>query len=231
MLELDSFYIPEPVLGFASRGPEEQWKFQFAATYSDEFVSKDGNFMRVFFVCLANTGWGVKCLTALANKVWRPKSGDWLNPHGWACADCNASYKSAWGCLCEIKAPGVPDLLYVRSEVPTQHINDARAMFYEDTLKPCSPQELYENVPQAYPSHTGIIAPVLGKPGVFRIDALDTWESIPLWNWHKIFTLVGVTLPPTPLTKKEAAAQRNAQWAEECKARLAASSSGSSLQK
>ena len=157
-----------------------------------------------------------------------PEVRNWLNPNGWACASCEATYKATWGCLCEIKAPGIADLLYVRSEVPT---NDARAMFYEDKLQPCTPQELYENVPQAFPSHTGIIEPVLGKPGVYRIDALDTWECIPLWNWHKIFTLVGVTLPPTPLTTKQAAAQRNAQWAEDEKARLAAASASSSWQK
>ena len=132
--------------------------------------------------------------------------------------------------MCEIKAPGVADLLYVRSEVPTQHIHDARAMMYEDTLKLCSPQALYDNVPLAFPSASTIIMPVKGHEGVFQIDSLDTWSMIPEWNWHKIFTLIGVELAPTPLTKKQAKALRNEQWAtEEAAKRSAASGSSSSL--
>ena len=229
MVELDAFYVPEPVLGFASRG-EDQWKFQMAATYSDEFVSKDGNWMRVYFVCLAGMGYGAKCLKVLANKTWKPKSGDWLRPDGWSCM-CEATYKASWGCLCEIKAPGVDNLLYVRSEVPTQHIHDARAMMYEDTLAPCSPQELYDNVPLAFPSKSSVITPVTGHEGVFQIESLDTWSLIPEWNWHKIFTLIGVELPPTPLTKKQAKALRNEQWATEEAAKRSAASGSSSSQR
>jgi len=139
--DLDKLFNPEPLLGFASRRVD-QWQFQLASTYADTFVSKGKYYMNLYYVCCAGLGGFAenKCLRVLPAKVWRPKSGDPLDPKGWDCIDCYAGYRAGWGCLCEILAPGMKRILYARTEVPDKHVNDVRAMYHEDTLKPSSAQ-------------------------------------------------------------------------------------------
>ena len=98
MAECDKFFEREPLLGFASKGAD-QWRFQMASSYSDEFISKDGNYLRMYFICLAGLGgWTEnKCLHVLASKTWKPKSGDPLDPIGWGCTQCTSDYRASWG--------------------------------------------------------------------------------------------------------------------------------------
>ena len=195
----------------------DQWQYQLASTYADTFVSKGKFYLNMFYVCCAGLGgWSDnKCLRVLPAKVWRPKSGDPLDPHGWACTGCFSGYKAGWGCLCEILAPGMKHILYVRTEVPDKHIHDVRAMYHEDTLKPSSAQELYDNVPAAYPSLSALVREVPGEPGVGKVESTDIWNKIPMFNWFQIFNHFGVEMPAAPPSKRaQAKAKReaNAAW-------------------
>jgi len=161
-------------------------------------------------------------------KVWRPRGGDPLNPNGWDCADCASIFRAKWGCLCEILAPGMKSILYVRTEVPDNHINDVRAMYHEDTLKPRSAQSLYDKVPEAYPSLIGIVKEVDGKPGIGKVESVEIWNNIPMFNWFQIFNLFGVEMPEAPPSKRGAKKARQAEkkqrWDEQA-AKSAASGS------
>ena len=228
MKELDGFHKREALLGFASKG-EDHWKYQMASTYSDEYISCNGNHCRVYFICLAGKGgWADnKCLAILPSKVWQPKSGDWLYPKGWSCIACTSGYCHNWGVIIEIKSPVLEEILYVKSEVPDEHINDARAMFHEQEIAPVSPQDLYDKVPKAYPSLTELVQPMPGVDEAFEFCDIETFRKLPDWGWYPIFHFVGATLPAKPPTKKEAKAARWAAWESEQAAKRAGPSSSS----
>ena len=209
--ELDSFLQREPLLGFASKG-SQQWEYQMASTYADDFISKAGNWMRLYYVCLANQGYGKLCLKVLPNKTWEPKSGSWLNPKGYYCI-CESSYKSTWGCVAEIRAPGIDGIFYARTPIPDEHIMDVRAMYHEDTLKPTSPQDLYDRVPTAAPTATALLLPIAGHTGSFQIESQAAFDAMPNFEWHQIFNMHGCEMPPKPPTKKEAKRLRAEAWA------------------
>ena len=173
----------------------------------------------MYFVCMAGLGGWMenKCLHILASKAWKPKSGDPLNPHGRACAQCTSDYRSKFGCLCEVLAPGETEILYVRTEVPSEHVQDVRAMYHEEKLAPKSPEELYNQVPVAYPSKTPLIEEV--SPGVARFVSYEVRAAIPEWNWNNIINLFGVDIPAAPPSKrsqqKAKKAANQAWWAEQ----------------
>ena len=98
MKECDKFFEREPLLGFASNGAD-QWRYQLASLYSDDLISKDGNYLRMYFICTAGLGgWAEhKCFHVLASKTWKPKSGDPLDPRGWSCTQCISDYKNKLG--------------------------------------------------------------------------------------------------------------------------------------
>jgi len=216
MKKLDEIHKKEDLLAFASKG-EDQWKYQLASTYSDEYISHNGNWCRVYYICLAGQGGWTdnKRMAILPAKVWQPKSGDWLYPKGWSCTCCYSNYMSTWGVIIEIMSPVLNQLLYVKGEVPDEHINDARAMFHEQQFDPVSPEDLYAKVPMAYPSVTSLVHPVPEKEGAFKFVDFATFQKLPNWEWYQIFNLFGATLPPKPPTKKEAKALRWAAWEAE----------------
>ena len=119
----------------------------------------------MYYICLAGLGgWADnKCMTILPSKVWQPKSGDWMHPQGCSCTCCESNFNCSWGVIIEPMSPILKQLLYVKAEVPDEHINDARAMFHEQQFDPVSPEDLYAKVPMAYPSATSRVHPVPGK--------------------------------------------------------------------
>ena len=237
LLEEMDAYIQQPtqLLAFADKGPQQQWRYQLAATYSDDWVSSTdgGAFMRMYFICRAGHSWE-PCLAVVQAKVWRPKSADPLNPGGWACTECNTGFRTAFGVIIEIVSPDIDGVLYCVADVPDAHINDCRALMLEDKLKPCSAEALYNAVPACKPSHTSIMRQVIDKAtgapkeGVFKVVSVEAYDALPKWDWWQIFNFHGVELPKAAPTKKEAKALRVKAWADQVAAQQAASASSSS---
>ena len=82
--ECDKFFVREPLLGFASKGAD-QWRYQLASSYSDEFISKGGNYLRLYFICLAGRGrWAEKqvpprlCVKGVEAKARRHPEPPWM---------------------------------------------------------------------------------------------------------------------------------------------------------
>jgi hypothetical protein len=108
--ELDQLLDRSPLLGFASKG-ENQWRYHWAATYTDEFVgcSENGSYMRFIFICMSGHA-DFPCMTIQQSKEWKTKSGDPLWPGGYECP-CGTTYRHKYGVLVEIVAPGVEGIL------------------------------------------------------------------------------------------------------------------------
>jgi hypothetical protein len=150
---------PCPLLAFQGK---DQWQFQLASTYSDEYVSDTASgtyctvqYMRFFFMCLSGHA-ETPCMTIQQSKEWKIKSGNPICPQGWTCP-CGTNYRTKYGVIVEIVAPGVDGILYCRAPVPDEHVNEMRAIMHELKLKPTSPMALYRAVPVCKPSNTILI--------------------------------------------------------------------------
>jgi hypothetical protein len=214
--ELDKLMEPSQLLAFQG---ENQWQFQLASTYSDEYVSDKaaGTYMRFFFVCLG--GGDNPCMTILESKEWEPKSGIPLNPNGWRCK-CGTNYKTKFGVICEIMAQGYDGILYCKAPVPDEHVNDVRAIMHELKIKPDSPKALYDAVPVCKPSTTSMIISKLdwnGKPleNQWTFKSKEDFYLLPTFDWYQVFNLSGYELPPKPLSKKQKKAQNAKEWEAE----------------
>jgi hypothetical protein len=95
-------------------------------------------------------------MTIQQSKEWKIKSGNPLCPQGWTCP-CGTNYRTKYGVIVEIVAPGVDGILYCRAPVPDEHVNEMRAIMHELKLKPTSPMALYRAVPVCKPSNTILI--------------------------------------------------------------------------
>ena len=147
------------------------------------------------------------------SKGWGTKFEDPL-AYGqeWKCA-CAANYKTTGGTLIEMLIPGV-GRWYCKAPIPTKHVEDARAMFYEEKMNPLTPEELYDRVPTVKPTLGDIVNESTIYPGWFHIKAEDL-DKLPEFNWNRIFMIFGVELPAEPPSKrsqKKAKQEANAAW-------------------
>jgi hypothetical protein len=117
--ELDKLLDRAPLFGFADK-LVNQWRYQLAATYSDEFVGDSENvpYMRFFFICMSGHA-DDPCMTIQQSKEWNTKSGDPLWPGRYTCP-FGTTYHHKYGVLVEIVAPGVEGILYCRAPVPDE---------------------------------------------------------------------------------------------------------------
>jgi hypothetical protein len=204
--ELDKLLDHSPLLAFQGKN---QWEYQLASTYSDEYVSNTaaGTYMRFFFVCLGG-GLANPCMTIQKSKDWQTNTGNPLMPKGWRCV-CGTNYRTKYGVIVEIVAPGIDGILYCRAPVPDEHINDMRAIMHELEIKPTSPKGLYDAVPVCKPSSTRLIIQkekdVWGKPcdNQWTFSSLGDYNDLPEFEWDQVFNLSGYKLPPAPLTKRQ----------------------------
>ena len=133
------------------------------------------------------------------SKGWNTKFEDPLAVgQEWKCA-CQANYKTAGGTLIEMQSPGV-GRCYCKAPIPTQHVEYARAMFYEETIQPLTAEELYDRVPTAKPTLGDIANEPTSCPGWFHIKAEDL-DKLPELNWNRIFMTFGAELPAEPPSK------------------------------
>ena len=121
--------------------------------------------------------------------------------------------------------PGV-GRCYCLAPVPEPHVEGARAMFYEQTIQPMSPEELYEKVPAVKPTVGDIVSNSTLYPGWYKLDP-EVVDKLPTFDWYRIFAIFGLKLPPKPPTKKEAKAARMAAWENEQAAKRGGASASS----
>ncbi len=128
---------------------------------------------------------------------------------------CATRYRWAFGVICEMKVRGVDGVQFAKAEPPSDHVQDMRAMFYEDNFKPTSPEDLYDKVPQVGPTLTAdIIKPYNLEKMEYTISR-EHDQQLPVWEWNQMFNFCGIKLPPAPLSTKEKKAANAKLWAEE----------------
>ena len=61
-------------------------------------------------------------------------------------------------------------LYYFKAEIPTKDLEDVRAMHFERTMKPSSPEQLYSDLPSLKP-HVGVLMTAIpGYEGSFKVN-------------------------------------------------------------
>jgi hypothetical protein len=229
LIELDVVFERDFLLAFANETPEVKDRYHLAATYSDEWVATKHTHFRMWFVCRGKTGDWVniaepgeeplmgadQCRRIISSKYWDTLKEDPLAPgQRWMCS-CATRYRWAFGVICEMKVRGVEGVQFTKAEPPSDHVQDMRAMFYEDNFKPTSPEDLYDKVPQVGPTLTAdIIKPYNLEKMEYTISR-EHDQQLPVWEWNQMFNFCGITLPSAPLSKKEKKAANAKLWAEE----------------
>ena len=161
--EVEKVFEQDEYLAFAKHGKEMQARFMMASSYSDEWVRKGSSYLRTRYICQRRTdtkNWEGdqkgRCLHLTTSKNWDRFQEDPLAPgQSYQCA-CWAGYKTLSGVIVEMHIMGV-GRRYVRAPVPDWHVEDARAMLYEEKYQPMTPEELYEKVPVCRPTVGDII--------------------------------------------------------------------------
>ena len=199
LLKLEALDWSVPDLAFQTHGEEEQQKFIFASTYSDEWVALPADLntgvirsaVRSWYICKSND-----CRILICSNDWgRYNTNDPMaTGQRWYCL-CGAKYKTAWGQVVEMMHDG--DSLFFRATIPEHVFEDIRAMSYESTLKPATPMDLFHQVPTAKPSCPEDIMRKMDKKGHFRM--LIDPKTLPLWSWHQIYTFAGAQSEPSQL--------------------------------
>ena len=200
-LEQDNHYL-------AFEGEEDQHLYILASSYSDVWTQiKDANGRVIggicsWYTCMANTGWGddgytrIPCCRVIASKDWGLKHSDPLaSGQAYDCS-CEAHSKHSWGQVVELTRTnknGQLERMYMRASVPHWDAEDIRAMYYEEELKPRSPQELYQAMKRVMPALTDVI--VKGNEGHAKIVNHQTWLDMPEFGWSEIFNMVGLEAP------------------------------------
>ncbi len=181
------------------------WRFMQAAQYSDEWVElrggKDksrliGKFTS-FYICRGKLGSPTDfCWSVIPSKEWERKMEDPLaSKQRWYCNSCGARYKTAWGMLIEILTADA--VMYVQADIPDMNVEDIRAMYLEDRLKPTDPEDLYARIRDLAPVTTNLLRPMEPSeqwntekpfnPRVYKFVSPDVFAQVPKFSWHQVF--------------------------------------------
>ena len=99
-----------------------------------------------------------------------------------------------FGMLIEIEIRGV--FYYVKAEIPPDNLEDLRAMWLEQTLKPSRPEDLYDMLKLVTPHTSGILKPIEPSdvfvgyqtkydPNAYKITS-SAYNSLPNFDWQQI---------------------------------------------
>ena len=196
--KMEETELPQAFQAVCQPGSEEHLRYMQAAQYSDEWVcnKKNGKVLsafRSFYICLA--GGAQPCYTVMPSKTWRTFHEDPLaSKQRWYCVCCGAKYLTKFGMLIEIEIRGV--FYYVKAEIPPDNLEDLRAMWLEQTLKPSRPEDLYEMLKLVTPHASGILKPIEPSdvfvgyqtkydPNAYKITS-SAYNSLPNFDWQQI---------------------------------------------
>ena len=96
--------------------------------------------------------------------------------------------------ICEVTVRGLAGTVYMKAEVPDQHVGDSRAVFYGKKFGAQTGQELYNMVPVCAPTLGNIISERDAANGIYGITAEDD-AKLATFEWYQIFNMCGATLP------------------------------------
>ena len=185
-------------------GSETHWRYMQAAQYSDEWVcNKDPkghvtSAFRSFYICLA--GGTDQCLTVIPSKKWSTKHDDPLAAkQRWYCICCGAMYKTRFGMVVEIQIRG--NFYYVRAPIPPDNLEDTRALYLEQTLKPSSPEDLLDKLKDVVPHPSEILRRITQNdvwgnqktrfdPDAFKLSA-NAYKKFQEFDWQQIMNFGG----------------------------------------
>ena len=147
---------------------------------------------RSFYICQA--GGADPCLTVISSETWTTKHDDPLaSKQRWYCICCGALYKTKFGMIIEIEFEG--QFYYVKAQIPPDNLEDARAMYLEQT--PTSREDLLDTLNVA-PHASRIMRPITiddvygGGKTKFKFDANTfkitdkAYEQIQRLDWEVI---------------------------------------------
>ena len=191
-------------LAFQSKcepGSDEHWRYMQAAQYSDEWICNKSpttgqvvSAFRSFYICLAG-GADAICYTVIPSKKWSTKHADPLaSKQTWYCICCGAGYKTKFGMIIEIEIRNI--FYYVRAQIPPDNLEDTRALYLEETLKPSSPEDLLSKLSNVTPYKSEILRPITKSdvwgssktkydPDAFKIDA-TAFKKLQEFDWQQI---------------------------------------------
>ena len=108
----------------------------------------------------------------------------------WYCKRCNTRYRAKFGVIIEIIRGG--KALYCKSDCPTEHIKDAKAMAIERNTAAhnhATPESLYAALLVMRPMDQGAFLEATEQVGHYQMD-LDHFYALPELKWADIFAMV-----------------------------------------
>ena len=196
--KMEETELPQAFQTVCKPGSEEHWRYMQAAQYSDEWVCNKQNgkvlsAFRSFYICLS--GGAEPCGAVIPSKTWRTFHEDPLAPkQRWYCVCCGAKYLTKFGMIIELEIRG--EIFYVKAEIPPHSLEDLRAMWLEETLKPSRPEELYDMLKLVTPQKSKILRPMCPSdvldayqtrydPNAYKITS-SAYKTLPNFNWQQI---------------------------------------------
>ena len=199
--QLEALCMP---LAFAAHGEDEQHKMVNVAQYSDEWVNTKNGSLRAWYVCLQDWGENYPCCgTVMPAKQWSKRYTDIAATHQrWYCVICDTRYWTKYGMLVEVHANGVST--FMLAETSNQDVEDVRAMYMEQELKPKNHVDLWELIPDfvpidprdvlrpleanepIHPRASGSCDPVT----ISKFINAEGLKNLPRWTWDQIFAIM-----------------------------------------
>ena len=176
------------------QNPEEMRR---AADYNDRWFASEEGVYNVYYVCRA--GGNTPCNTVIQAKAWdRMKDDPLASKQRWYC-HCKARYKTAWGTLVEIFRDGVA--CYCLAGLPSPHMKDLKGLLVEQSFKHVkSAPELYDSIPSIEPLAMDAFEPIPGRPGMWKLKAMQELEARPRFEWNQLYNL---PKPEEPIETKD----------------------------
>ena len=165
-----------------------------AADYNDRWFASEQGVYNVYYVCRA--GGNTPCNTVIQSKAWtRMKDNPLASGQRWYC-HCKARYRVAWGTLVEIFRDGVA--CYCLASLPSPNMQDIKGMMIEQRFKDVkTAKELYEAIPSIEPLAANAFTPIVGRPGMWRLEAMEEMDKRPRFEWNQLYNLPKTEEPTT----------------------------------
>ena len=188
----------------AFEGKEDAVEMMNVAQYHDEWVNTKSGALRAWYVCLQD--WGESyppCGTVMPSKQWKRKFEEvGATKQKWYCVCCTTRFRTAYGMLVEVRAKGIST--FMLAEVTDKDVEDIRAMYLEQKLRPKDHMDLWRMIPDFKPiDPKDILRPVrpqeIAKQAIgegFDISTVSKFvdvqglKELPKWDWDQIFTLL-----------------------------------------
>ena len=159
-------------------------------------------YLRSWYLCT--------CGAAISSKVWEKRFAvAWQKRQRYYCCLCHRQYKHSFGQVVETKLESGGEPCFALAAVPPEPLEDVRARGHELSIKPATPQALYDALAQYKPTTAegGVFRPcspaeVWNQPdkmtkeeaaaliSVLTPEGKRCLEQVPVFNWFQVFNWV-----------------------------------------